>query len=268
MKPFLKWAGNKYQIIEAVRLALPVGNRLIEPFVGSAAVFLNTDFHQPALLSDINEDLITLYQILQAEGDAFIDYARTYFTPENNQEPVYYMLRTQFNTTRDPREKAALFLYLNRHGYNGLCRYNSRGEYNVPCGRYKTPYFPQQEMQNFHQKSKSAVFTVIDFETAMLQAQPGDVVYCDPPYVPLTSTAKFTSYSRHRFGPLEQNRLAELAELLRQRGVCVLISNHDTPFTQTAYRSAQLTSLQVQRYISAKGDNRGKASELLALFAP
>jgi DNA adenine methylase len=265
MKPFLKWAGNKYSIIERIKAILPPGNRLIEPFAGSAAVFLNTDF-ESAILSDINEDLINLYRYLKTDGDRFIGYCSTFFLPEMNDSDTYYFFRRLFNTTGDARLKAALFLYLNRHGYNGLCRYNNKGEYNVPFGKYAKPYFPEEEMKAFHGKIQSAELRCQDFITAMKAARPGDVIYCDPPYVPLTETASFTGYSSGGFGIKEQEALADLAKTLSRRGINVVISNHDTIFTQTAYESAKIISFKVQRFISCKGDSRGQASEMLALF--
>lgn len=265
MKPFLKWAGNKYPIIERIHRVLPEGNRLIEPFAGSAAVFLNTGYAK-ALLADCNADLIALYRTVQEEGEAFIRYASALFTPENNCAEAYYALRDEFNRICGKRRKAALFLYLNRHGYNGLCRYNASGQFNVPLGRYVKPYFPAKEMHAFHRKSQQAEFITADFSVAMLQAAHGDVVYCDPPYAPLSRTANFTGYGVGGFGLQEQHRLARLAEELAARGIPVIISNHDTLFTVHAYRKAQITRFNVQRFISSDGKNRRKAGELLAVF--
>lgn len=265
MKPFLKWAGNKFAIIQRIKDVLPAGNRLIEPFAGSAAVFLNTDFSE-AILSDINPDLINLYQHLKDEGDAFIDYCAKFFVPEVNNAEQYYEFRQAFNGAPDARMKAALFLYFNRHGYNGLCRYNNKGEFNVPFGKYTKPYFPREEMQAFHEKIQGAQLLHQDFISSMEMARPGDVIYCDPPYVPLTATANFTGYSSGGFGLAEQEKLAEMARSLAQRDISVIISNHDTTYTQTAYQSAQIISFQVRRFISCKGDSRGQANEMLALF--
>jgi DNA adenine methylase len=242
MKPFLKWAGNKYPIIGPIRSilsTLPGHGRLIEPFAGSAAVFLNTQYHH-TVLSDINDDLIGLYQMLQVEGPEFIDFCRAYFTDVYNTPEQFYQLREQFNRTDDRAVKSALFIYLNRHCFNGLCRYNLQGEFNVPFGRYKKPYFPQAEMQAFYEKSQSAEIRHQDFVSAMQAAEPGDVIYCDPPYVPLSATANFTSYSKGAFSMPQQEQLATLAGQLAQRGVYVLISNHNTAFTQQVYQSAQI----------------------------
>lgn len=267
MKPFLKWAGNKYKIVDKIKALLPPGDRLVEPFVGSGAVFLNTNYPH-YLLTDANADLITLYQHLQAEGEAFIDYCRTLFTPENNNKDRYYALRDEFNSTTDLRRKSAVFLYMNKHGYNGLCRYNMQGGFNVPFGRYKQTYFPEKEMLHFHQKSQNATFQHADFGEVMEACVLGDVVYCDPPYVPLSDTANFTGYSSGGFGWSEQQQLANTAETLCLRQIPVVISNHDTEFVREIYHEARIVEFYVQRYISCDGSNRNKAAELLALFLP
>lgn len=264
-KPFLKWAGSKTAILHRIQALLPEGDRLVEPFVGSGAVFLNTDYPR-YLLSDNNPDLIHLYQTLQKEGEAFIAECKALFTPENNTAERYYAFRDKFNRIRQPRKRSILFVYLNRHGYNGLCRYNSRGIYNVPFGRYKRPYFPETEMRNFHEKSQQADFVISDFAPVMRDTNSTDVVYADPPYVKLSKTANFTNYSSTGFGEDKQALLAELAQELSKRGTAVLISNHATEYTLNAYKQAKIECFEVRRYISCKGSTRGKAGELLALF--
>lgn len=267
MRPFLKWPGNKYRVVEVIKGILPAGERLVEPFVGSGAVFLNTDYNC-YLLNDNNPDLISLYQTLKEEGEPFIQYCRTFFTPENNASDKYYEFRALFNRTDDRRLKAALLIYLNRHGYNGLVRYNLQHELNVPFGDYKKPYFPYKELFFFWEKAKKAVFTCNDFKQTMAGARPGDVFYCDPPYVPLSQTSSFTAYSAGGFSLERQKELALRAEELSHQGIPVLISNHDTDFTNRAYQHADIQRLLVQRSISCDGENRKKVGEVLALFAP
>lgn len=265
MRPFLKWAGGKYRIVERIKDVLPEGERLVEPFVGSGTVFLNTDFPQ-YLLADINNDLIVLYQVLQERGSHFIDYCESFFSPKSNSKDKYYEHRETFNKTSDPILKSALFLYLNRHCFNGLCRYNAKGEFNVPFGRYKKPYFPRREMHFFYEKAQVATFVCDDFESVMDSLVPGDVVYCDPPYVPLSDTANFTSYSAGKFNSAQQAKLARLAEELAQKGIPVIISNHETTFTKNEYEEASIIFFKVQRHISCNGGKRNKANELLAIF--
>lgn len=265
IRPFLKWAGNKYRIIDRVRDALPEGKRLIEAFAGSCAVFLNTDYEH-YIINDNNPDLIHLYNILKKDGAAFIKKCRYYFSPRFNNEEQYYKLRQKFNDSNDTYKRAILFVYLNRHGYNGLCRYNLKGGYNVPFGRYKSPYFPEKEMLVFHAKAKNAEFVLSSFEDVIQSANKGDVIYCDPPYVPLSSSANFTSYSAGGFNTEKQQQLADLANETSDKGIPILISNHNTAFTRKAYNNAKITKFHVQRFISCNGKKRGTAGELLALF--
>ncbi|CAN5238588.1 Dam family site-specific DNA-(adenine-N6)-methyltransferase [soil metagenome] len=265
MKPFLKWAGGKFRARQRIKELLPPGKRLIEPFVGAGSIFLNTDYAD-YLLADNNADLIALYKHLRQEGDEFIEYCRQFFTLANNTAEKYYAFRELFNATADTRVKSALFLYLNRHGYNGLCRYNSSGTYNVPFGTYTKPLFPSETLKNFHYKSQQAHFITADFVETMRQATAGDVIYCDPPFVPLSDTAKFTSYSTYQFTAAQQLQLAKEAERLAAQGITVVISNHNTEFVCETYANAQLFFFDVERFISRDIANRRPVKEVLAVF--
>ena len=265
-KPFLKWAGGKYRLASVIRAALPQGRRLIEPFVGSGAVFLNMDYSS-YVLADANQHLIDLFQLIKYDGVEFIDYCQSFFNGDVNSELVFYQRRELFNSTDDIKLKSALFIYLNRHCFNGLCRYNAKGFFNVPFGRYKLPLFPRQEILAFYKKSQYASFSASDFVKTMEMAEKGDVIYCDPPYVPLSATASFTSYTHGGFGLEEQNQLAAMALKLSLKGIPVIISNHHTPFTLNAYKDARIELFDVQRFISSKAESRGKVSELLAIFS-
>jgi DNA adenine methylase len=268
VRPPLKWAGGKYQIVNKIREQLPKGNRLIEPFVGSGVVFLNSSF-QRYTVNDLNEDLIAFYRSLKKLRDTFISRCKPLFTPENNAAERYYELRDEFNSTTDKERKSAIFLYINKHGYNGLCRYNASGEFNVPFGRYRKPYFPEKELRLMASKLQKTAICCQDFESVMRNAEPGDVVYCDPPYVPLSDTSNFTSYSAGGFRNEDQIRLARVAKDISTKGVAVLISNHRTRFTRDIYRDATRTSfLSVRRLISCNGSKRELAQELLALYLP
>ena len=266
MRPFLKWAGGKYRLVNRIKERLPAGERLLEPFTGSCALSLNTDF--PAYwLNDSNIDLITLYRVLQQEGTPFIDFCRQFFTVKNNTPECFYELRDRFNREIDPKAKSALFLYLNRHCFNGLTRYNADGEFNVPFGRYKKPYFPEKELRFFNEKLKEAVFTSLDFQEMMLSAGPGDIIYCDPPYVPLSRTSCFTSYNAGGFNEEDQIRLAKTAELLMDKRITTLISNHYSDFTLDLYQRAVIETFPVRRSISCDAKNRNKVQEILAVFS-
>lgn len=265
-RAFLKWAGGKYHLIDAIRRHLPEGDCLIEPFIGAGSVFLNTNYSK-YLLTDINADLINLYNLLKDNPERFITDAKRLFASVNNESNHYYALREEFNQSQDPYFRSLVFLYLNRHGYNGLCRYNKSGGFNVPFGRYKKPYFPQHELEIFAEKAHQAEFVCCNYVETFDRVEQGDIIYCDPPYAPLSQTACFTSYSSGGFGPTEQKRLAQLAErVCREKNATVLISNHELDFTRQIYHAASLSSLQVRRTISRKGKERIKVNELLALY--
>lgn len=263
-RSFLKWAGSKFTLLSRILESLPKGPRFIEPFTGSGVVFLNTDY--PCyLLAETNPDLITLFQCIQREGEGFIEDAKRYFV-NHNTAAAYTQLRSEFNESCDPRLRSLLFIYLNRHGYNGLCRYNQRGLYNVPFGRHTSTAFPEKALRHFYQKSQQTQFLEADFRTTFAMAIPGDVIYCDPPYVPLTKTACFSSYTRHPFTEMEQIALADMAREAANKGITVIISNHDTEFTRHHYRHACLQSFPVRRLISCKSGQRVAVNELLAVF--
>lgn len=265
IRPFLKWAGSKYNCLDEIISSLPQGRRLIEPFAGSGVVFMNTNYSS-YLLAENNPDLIKIFTTLQKKGEQFIDYCEQYFSPAANCKEKYYEQRTQFNSLSQSQKRAALFLYLNRHGYNGLCRYNSQGIYNVPFGLYAKPYFPRDEMRLFHQKSQNAQFIRNDFRKTFQLAEPGDVIYCDPPYIPLEAHTKPLPYTQKKFSNADQIELAKLAQETAARGIPVIISNHDTPITRQHYQKAEIKSFPVSRFINCNGQQRQPVRELVAVF--
>jgi len=265
-RPFIKWPGNKFRCLEQIIPRLPKAKRLIEPFMGSGSVFLNSDYKH-YILGEKNPYLIKLFKLVQEQGPDFIQYCAQWFKPQYNQKKQYYTLRDTFNQTEDQILKAALLLYLNRHGYNGLCRFNSKGIYNVPFGLYVKPYLPEKEMLRFHQKSKHCEFIHCDYQQTFAMAKPGDVIYCDPPYHPISKTAKFTLYTQGLFDETDQTELARLAESTSHRGIHVLISNHDTEFTRNLYQNAQnIYSFEVRRSIASLAKQRVSVKEVLAYF--
>ena len=267
LKPFLKWAGGKYRLLDAILPEISGGRRFVEPFAGSCAVYLNVAAPS-ALVCDINPDLIGLYQHIQREGEEFILYCRSFFTADGNTRERYRERREAFNACRDPRTRAALLLYLNRHAYNGLVRYNAKGEFNVPFGRYVGPYFPLGELRAFYRKTRETdtEFACLDFRAVFAGVEPGDVVYCDPPYVPLSKTASFTCYAGNGFTAEDQRDLAALATAAHGRGIPVIVSNHNTETTRDLYATADLRRFSVQRFISRNGAGRRTAPELLAVY--
>jgi len=265
----LKWAGGKKKLVPEIQRCLPKRgiNRLIEPFVGGGSVCLNTSY-ESYLLNDMNADLVGFYQALKSDISRYIDATSDMFTPEHNSAESYYALRDEFNQCSEPFRRACLFLYLNRHGFNGLCRYNSKGGYNVPFGRYKKPYYPEPELHQMSTKLQSAQLMQGDFADVFAQAQEGDVIYCDPPYTPLTVTAHFTAYAGNSFSHSEQMRLVDCAKRAQTNGITTVISNHDISETRQLYAEAtRIKRLQVHRSISRLAQGRVKVRELLAIYS-
>lgn len=275
-KPFLKWVGGKHRVIDRIvpHINTCPGTRFIEPFVGSAAISIqvHADFDR-LLLADYNLDLINLYDLLK-NGDVedFIDLTSRFFDADTHTSDMYYHLRKEFNGTTDPNIRAALFIYLNRHGFNGMCRYNASGGFNIPVGRYKNPpMFPKDAMLEFSKmlRDNDAELKYCSFEEVLRIAGAGDVVYCDPPYIAINATASFSSYTADGFTGEQQVLLADLAREAQGRGAHVLISNHYLEeIIPELYRGAELEIFPVQRTISAKASSRKKVDEVLAIFRP
>jgi DNA adenine methylase len=271
LRPFLKWAGRKRRLVpNLVKLVRLPARRLVEPFCGSAAVSLALHERAEAFwLNDANPDLAGLFRVASERCAALAKRAEALFDPASNTEEAYYRLREAFNAAkRGSLERSALFLYLNRHGYNGLCRYNASGLYNVPFGRYAQVSFQREELEAAGGLLRKARITCGDFEPVLAECGDGDLVYCDPPYVPLSATASFTAYAKGGFSPADQERLVAASRAAAGRGATVVLSNHDTPGVRRLYRGAELVTVDVRRSISRDAANRGTASEVIAVFRP
>lgn len=270
--PFLKWVGSKRRLLPQLLPLLPHGRRLIEPFVGSGSVFLASRYEQ-YLLADTNAVLMALYAKLQNDPTSLIETAKTLFVEANRDQDAYNALRARFNDPATPElEVAALFVYLNKFAFNGLYRVNKKGHMNAPYAHHaKLPGFPLAAMQRFAHKLGQAQLQCTDFESTLSQAQAGDVIFCDPPYLGSQNAqgqpaASFTTYSVQGFGMTEHERLASRARFLAAQGIPVVISNHDTPITRQLYAGATLHTMQVHRSIASKVQARGKVAELVAVF--
>ncbi|MEL9869760.1 Dam family site-specific DNA-(adenine-N6)-methyltransferase, partial [Escherichia coli] len=236
-RSIFKWAGGKFGVLEQIFRYLPEGKRLIEPFVGGGAVFMNAGY-QENLLNDVNADLINFYKTLQREAHSLITLAHRFFLDYNTQEG-FLAVRNAFNKqVYDDLHRAAAFLFLNRHCFNGLTRYNQAGEFNVGYGKYKTPYFPLQEMEAFLGAEGRSEFVCGDFAAVIEGAGEGDVIFCDPPYEPLPNTEGFTNYSGHDFKFEEQKRLVSLLTDAHRRGAKVLITNSGAPNIRELYQDS------------------------------
>ncbi|ECN3092941.1 Dam family site-specific DNA-(adenine-N6)-methyltransferase [Salmonella enterica subsp. enterica serovar Derby] len=268
IKPFLKWAGGKFGVIDDLLAHMPHGHRLIEPFAGGGSIFLNAGFDE-AIVSDACQDLILTYQVMQREPLALIDKANAMFREGNNPE-YFDDIKVRFNR-RDmtQMERAAAFIYLNRHCYNGLMRYNRQGEFNVGFGKYRQPYFPLAEMEAFSAVASRCTFAVADCNDTVSLAEEGDVVFCDPPYEPMPGKSGFTNYSGQSFRFDDQVRLAQSLKAAHQRGASVVITNSGAPAIRELYTSMgfDVRPLRARRSISCTGETRETVTDIIGVLA-
>lgn len=242
---------------------------LIEPFTGSASVFLNTGYRQ-YLLADSNADLINTFRHVCDAPEALIAALHRLYEG-GNCEMAWQRNRLAFNTMPSCLEKAALFIYLNRHGYNGLCRYNKKGQFNVPFGRQDKPYLPEHEIRIFSRKASRChvSFFHTGFEETLNAATTGMfaalrcAVYCDPPYLPLNDTSAFTAYDGTAFTATHHRVLvSSLHAIHEEKKFPVVVSTSDSSASRIIYRNFVLTPLKVNRSISSTGAARKAVSEL------
>ena len=262
MSTILKWAGNKTAIMSELKKHLPDGPRLVEPFAGSCAVMMETDYPH-YLVADINPDLINLYQVIKEDVISFIHLVERIFSKFTTEED-YYKCRQFFNTVPlEPIEKAAYFLFLNRHCYRGLCRYNQRGLFNVPYGNYKKPYLPVDEIRTFAEKAVRATFICASYDETLAMLQAGDVVYCDPPY-----NGTFSGYHTAGFSDDDQYDLASILVRRSSEGHPIIVSNSDTRLIRSFYRKFTLHRISTKRSIGVAAGEGKKADELIAVLKP
>lgn len=265
----LRWAGSKSRMMAELKKHLPAGKRLIEPFAGSCSVMMNTDYEQ-YLIADVNADLINMYQVIQENSEYFIEELK-YFFENYNDEISYYRERNKFNLPHSALfERALTFLYLNRHCFNGLCRYNKKGEFNTPYGKLKNPYFPEVEIRAFAEKAKRATFISASFEETLQMAKSGDVVYCDPPYLPASVSSvgsnhsqEFTAYTKDGFDYDQHSQLAAELRRLSYSGCFCVASNNDNQPVRSLYSDFDLQPLTVRRSCGGAGSSRKSADELI-----
>ena len=243
-------------------------NRYIEPFVGGGAVYfyIHARYTAPiSLLTDLNAELIQCYQVVQTQCEALIEQLTLH--RQNHSREYYDCMRAQQPQDLTPVIAAARFLYLNRTCYNGLYRVNSRGQFNVPMGSHKRLNIcPKAQLRAASDALTHATFYAVDFANFCLtEARAGDFIYFDPPYHPISPTARFTHYTPNPFGRGDQLRLADVYTTLALRGCTLMLSNADTEFIRALYKDYRIVEIQGVRSISANPTRRGTAKELLVL---
>ncbi len=265
LRPFLKWAGGKRQLLPRILTLVPPRVRTyVEPFLGGGALFFALAARrrfERAVLGDFNGELISCYEAVRDDVEGVI----AKLAGLRNTPDVYYEIRRQNPERLKPAARAARLIYLNRCGYNGLYRVNRGGLFNVPFGRYARPKICDPERLRAASQALAGVELVQgDFARVMARRRlgAGDFVYLDPPYVPISKTASFTGYAG-AFSMDDQERLAELLRRLAAKRVPAVLSNSDCADTRRLYDGLAMESLPARRAINSVAARRGPVAELL-----
>ena len=274
--PFVKWAGGKRKLAPLLIETFPqefdpLKHRYFEPFIGGGALMFalgdpENELHisgNNLFINDMNPELTNTYEVIRDNVTALIKELEL-LSKKINQKSFYEI---RANVPRSKVARAARFIYLNKTCFNGLWRVNSKGEFNVPFGKFKNPsLFIEENLRACSKRLKGSTITNHSFEKAVKKARKGDLVYFDPPYIPLSPSASFSAYAKEGFGLNEQELLAETILQLNAKGVYVLFSNSDTPLTRKIFRkSLTLRKVLMSRSISSSGTTRKPVFEVLGM---
>lgn len=257
-KPFLKWAGGKKKLLNDLLKVIPAEyNNYFEPFLGSGALFFALQPHK-AHLSDLNKELINTYTQIKINSDEVIKFLKQMNFDSDN----YYKIRAM--KTNNNILRAARFIYLNKTCWNGLYRENSRGEFNVPIGRYRNPLICDEEnLRNVNMVLKRAVIKHADFENAVKNAKKNDLVYFDPPYTTSHKNNSFIEYNSQIFSLDDQIRLKNIMHDLNNRGCKIIMSNADHKFIKNLYEGFNIVVVSRKSVIAADVGKRKVVTELI-----
>lgn len=262
--PIVKWVGGKRQLMFELIKNMPKSyNRYFEPFIGGGALFFELQPEQ-AYISDMNEELINLYSVVRDNVYELIkdlskhEVSKEYFLEIRNID------RTEQYTELSDVERASRFIYLNRTCFNGMYRVNSQGQFNVPFGHYKNPrIIDENNLLNCSELLKKTEIKCADFSEILTKVKKGDLVYFDPPYVPLNETSSFTSYTKDGFDIDMQFKLRDVCDKLDTMGIKFMLSNSDTKLVNELYANYEIKKVFASRQINANTDGRGKITEVL-----
>ena len=262
--PIVKWVGGKRQLMFELLKNMPKSyNRYFEPFIGGGALFFEL---QPdnAYISDMNEELINLYSVVRGSVDELIEDLSKHEVSKEYFLEIRNIDRTEEYSKLSNVERASRFIYLNRTCFNGMYRVNSKGEFNVPFGHYKNPRIvDENNLTNCSNLLQRTEIRHADFSEILTKVQEGDFVYFDPPYVPLSETSSFTSYTKDGFDIDMQFKLRDVCDELDSIGVKFLLSNSDTKLVNELYENYNIKKVFASRQINANADGRGKITEVL-----
>lgn len=264
LAPIVKWVGGKRQLLPEISKRLPESmGTYFEPFMGGGAVLLAIR-PEKAVISDLNYELINLYRVARDTPNELLELVRSY----PNEPDFYYELRALDREKAvfeglSSVQRAARMWFLNKMGYNGLYRVNSKGQNNVPFGKYKNPRFDEVNLFAVSEYLKSVDILHSDYRDAVVSASEGDFVYFDPPYDPVSATAAFTAYSPDGFSRESQRELMELCLSLDERGVKFMLSNSNTDYIRDLYSGFHIYTIEARRAINSVGCKRGVVEEVL-----
>lgn len=270
MHPFVKWAGGKTQLLSKIKDLMPKEyNRYFEPFVGGGALLFEIK-PKNFLINDFNSELVEAYKSLTNKSDFELLKESLKAHENEHSEEHYYQVR-EMDKSKDfldlPRHvRAARMIYLNKACFNGLYRVNAKGYFNVPSGKKKkVTCFEESNLNDLYSFFNSSRYEILngDFEDAVRNAKKGDFVYFDPPYDTWDDKNSFTSYAKNPFGKDEQVRLSNVFKALSNKGVYVMLSNHNTDFIRELYKDFNIHIVEAKRMINSKADGRGNVEEVI-----
>lgn len=264
-RPILKWAGGKTQLLSELRSRLPVNyGKYIEPFFGGGALFFDLEPSR-SVISDINPELINLYKTVSCNVEELIAELHQH----KNDEEHFYQIRALDWTKLSPVEAAARTMYLNRTCYNGLYRVNKSGAFNVPFGRYKNPrIIDETNLRNTAiALSKTQIVLGTYKQTLATHAEPGDLVFLDPPYLPISEYSDFKRYNREQFHETDHRELATEVHRLHDIGCYVLLTNSNHPLVHDLYKDFQIDVIQTRRHINSRANSR-KGEDAVVTVSP
>lgn len=275
MQPFLRWAGGKRKLAELISGCIPqkISSQsefhFYEPFVGGGAIMLhlgeprNLNFVPGSRLhiNDMNPDLVMTYLAVQNQVYDLMDQLEE--LGKDLSKEAYLRIRSE--VPNDSLERAARFIYLNKTSFNGLWRVNSKGLYNVPWGQLKSPtLYVRETLVAISERLLGAEITHLDYRASLATAKQNDLIYLDPPYIPLNASSSFSKYAKDDFTLENQFQLNDLISELTKRSTCVILSNSDTPETRDIFgQNLKLYQIDASRAIAAKSSSRGSVKELI-----
>jgi DNA adenine methylase len=263
-KPFIKWAGGKGQLLLELLDRLPDDfNSYYEPFLGGGALFFALQVEN-SYLSDINPDLLNAYSVVKNHIEELIQDLGQHVYESNYFYKIRDLDRSEQYKKLSEIQLASRFIYLNKTCFNGLHRVNSKGEFNVPFGRYKNPTICNADnLRACSQALQSAEIKLTSFDQIISRAQKNDLVYFDPPYAPVNLTSSFTKYAKEDFGVAKQEQLSEVCQLLDKQGVYFMLSNSKVPLILDLYKDFKIDTVQATRAINSKASKRGVVEEVI-----